>query len=146
MSISQTTVVGEIVTPDNLPAAIEFVSFTLTLPDYEDGVLVSPKEIFAAVGPNGEFTVNLWPNDKGLLGTSRYVIHYRLDNGAKIPSQGNIFVPHSPTPLSIEDLILPTALSIKPYVAKIVSEAQFESLLRYDDNTIYLIKKDSVDA
>ncbi|MFC3628190.1 hypothetical protein ACFOM8_01885 [Paracoccus angustae] len=143
MPISQTTITGSVKTPDDQDAAITGVKFTLSGSDYEAGEIIAKKVVEADVTTaTGDFTVTLWPNDKGIEGTTKYTMAFTFDDGSSVTSLKDIYVRHSDTPKSIEEIAADNKLAgaIKGFTVQIITAAQYAALNPKAPNTAYLIK------
>lgn len=141
MPISQTTITGSVKTPANADAAITGVTFKLTGSDYEAGEIIAANTVSGSVVTgSGDFTVTLWPNDRGMVGTTQYSMAFTFADGSSVPGLTNIYVRHSDTPKTIEDVAFETlAGSIKTPGIVITTAADFDSLTK-NPNTLYLIR------
>lgn len=97
MALTKTLVSGTITLPDDSVIGGSAVQFTLTSWD-TDTQVVAPQPVQATLGATGDFTVALWPNDRGLRGT-QYVVHLLTSSGGLpvVQSLGTLVVPNTPT-------------------------------------------------
>lgn len=141
MPISQTTITGSVKTPANADAKITGVTFKLSGSDYEGGEIIAANTVVGSVVTEaGDFFVTLWPNDRGLLGTTQYSMTFSFSDGSTIPGLTSIYVRHSDTPKTIEDVAFETmAYSIKAVSIMVVTAANFQVITK-QPNTLYLIR------
>lgn len=141
MPISQTTITGSVKTPANADAAITGVSFKLSGSDYEAGEIIAANTVAGSVVTGtGDFTVTLWPNDRGMVGTTQYSMTFTFSDGSSVPGLSNIYVRHSDTPKTIEDVAFETlASTIKTVSIVITTAADFPDITK-QPNTLYLIR------
>ena len=141
MPLSQTTITGRIMLPDNEPAIIRSLRFTLTNSDWEDDIWVAKDTVDATLGSEpGRFTVTLWPNDAGDKGNTRYRVAVQLENSASVDTIPLLFVRKSDVPTDIDDLILEQFEIAPGYSTRVLTQAQYEALASYATNTIYLVR------
>lgn len=143
MPISQTTITGSVKTPDNKDAAITGVKFTLSGSDYEAGEIIAKKEVEATVTSGaGDFEVTLWPNDRGIEGTTKYTMAFTFDDGSSVTSLKDVYIRYSDTPKTIEEVAAENKLSsaIKGFSVSILTAAQYAATDPKAPNTAYLIK------
>ena len=143
MPISQTTITGSFKTPDNLDAPITGVTFELSSSDYEAGEIIAKKTVPATVDtPNGDFTVTLWPNDRGVEGNTKYTMRFTFADGSSVTGLKDIVVRHSDTPRTIEDVAAENKLAgaIKGFSVVVLTAAAYAALDPKAPNTAYLIK------
>tara|TARA_Y100001951_G_C11274459_1_gene260909 strand:+ start:982 stop:1416 length:435 start_codon:yes stop_codon:yes gene_type:complete len=143
MPISQTTITGSVKTPDNSDAQITEISFKLTGSDYEAGELIAVNTTFGSVTTAaGDFTVDLWPNDMGMEGNTKYTVTAKFSDGSSIPGLKDIYVKYSDTPKTIEDVAFETkaAGAIKPMALVVLTQAQYDALATKSPTTAYLIR------
>ena len=142
MPISQTTITGSVKTPGNLDAAITGITFTLTKSDYEAGEIIAKNTVNGAViEADGDFSVTLWPNDKGMNGDSKYKMKFTFGDGSTV-DLAEIYVKHSDTPKTIEDVALETKLAgaLKGYTAVVLTQTQYDALATKSPTTAYILK------
>lgn len=143
MAISQTTITGSIKTPDNADAAVTGVKFTLSGSDYEAGEIIAKKVVEADVVPEeGDFSVTLWPNDKGIEGNTKYTMAFAFADGSSVTSLKDVYIRYSATPKTIEEIAAENKLSgaIKGFTVIILTAAAYAALDPKAPNTAYLIK------
>ena len=143
MPISQTTITGSVKTPDNSDAQITAVSFALSGSDYEAGEIIAKNSVSAAVTPEaGDFTVTLWPNDRGINGDTTYEMKFSFSDGSSVTGLRNIYVKHSDTPKTIEDVAFETiaAGKVKPMALVVLTQSQYDAMAQKAENTAYLIR------
>lgn len=143
MPISQTTITGSIKTPKNTDAAVTHVKFTLSGSDYEAGEIIAKQSVEAEVDTaQGDFTVTLWPNDRGIEGTTKYTMAFTFSDGSSVTSLKDIYVRYSPTPRTIEDIAAENKLAgaIKGFNLSVLTAAAYAALDPKAPNTAYLIK------
>lgn len=144
MPISQTTITGSVKTPDNQDAAITGVKFTLSGSDYEAGEIIAKKVVEANVTPeDGDFTVTLWPNDRGIEGTTKYTMAFTFADGSSVTSLKDVYIRHSDTPRTIEDIAAENKLAgaLKGFDVRFVTAAEYAALDPKAKNTAYALKK-----
>lgn len=143
MPISQTTITGSVKTPDNQDAAITGVKFTLSGSDYEAGEIIAKKVVEATVTPeDGDFSVTLWPNDRGIEGNTKYQMAFTFSDGSSVTTLKDIYVKYSATPQTIEDIAAENKLmgAIKGFSITVLTAAAYAALDPKAPNTAYLIK------
>lgn len=143
MSISQTTITGSIKTPANTDVKVNGVIFTLSAADFENGEVIAVGRVESTCDvENGDFHVTLWPNDRGLIGNTVYSVAFKLSDGSSVNGIGNIYVRHSDTPVTLEDVVAETkiAAGIQPYALRVMQREQFDSLEAPEPRAVYLIK------
>lgn len=143
MPISQTTITGSVKTPANTDAQITGVIFKLSGSDYEAGEVIAANSVPATVTTAaGDFTVTLWPNDKGIFGNTRYSVVSTFSDGSTLPGLKDIYVTYSPTSKTIEDVVFETIAAgpVKPNTLKVLTQAQYEATSPKLATTLYLIK------
>lgn len=143
MPISQTTITGSVKTPDNEDAAITGVRFTLSGSDYEAGEIIAKRVVDATVDTaQGDFSVTLWPNDKGIEGTTKYTMAFTFADGSSVTSLKDVYIRHSDTPRTIEDVAAENKLAgaIKGFSVVVLTAAAYAALDPKAPNTAYLIK------
>lgn len=141
MPISQTTITGSIKTPDNADAVITSVTFTLEGSDHEAGELIAANTVYATVTtPTGDFSVTLWPNDRGIKGTTRYTVAFTFTDRSKVTGLNTIYVRHSDTPITIEDVAFDTEAALIKSPRIVVTTAALFPGLEKTVNTLYLIR------
>ena len=143
MAISQTTITGSIKTPDNQDAPVTEVIFTLTGSDYEAGEVIAKRAVPATVDTaQGDFTATVWPNDRGIEGNTKYTVTFKFADGSSVTNLKDIYVRHSPTPRTIEDIAAESKLAgaIKGFSVNILTAAQYAALDPKAPNTAYLIR------
>ena len=143
MPISQTTITGSVKKPDGTDAQITEISFKLTGSDYEAGELIAVNTTYGTVTTaDGDFTISLWPNDKGIEGNTKYQITAKFSDGSSIPGLKDVYIKHSDTPKTIEDLAFETkaAGAVKPMALVVMTQAEYDALATKSPTTAYLIK------
>lgn len=140
MPLSQTTVVGRIMLPDNTPADITSLRFSLTGSDWEDDIWVARDVVEATLGEEpGSFTITLWPNEAGHRGNTRYRATVQLADGS-VDNLPPLFIRTSELPIDIDDLVIEQSVIAAGYATRVVTQAQYDSLSSYAPNTIYLVR------
>ena len=143
MPISQTTITGSVKTPAGSDAAVTGVTFKLSGSDYEAGEIIAVNTVSASVTTEtGDFTVTLWPNDRGIEGNTKYTMAFTFSDGSSVPGLKDIYVRHSDTPKTIEEIAAENKLSgtIKGFSVSILTAAQYAALNPKAPNTAYLIR------
>lgn len=143
MPISQTTITGSVKTPANADAQITGVTFKLSGSDYEAGEIIAVNTVAGAVvTEDGDFEVTLWPNNRGMTGDTTYSMAFTFSDGSSVPGLKSIYVQHSDTPKSIEDVAFETiaAGKVKPMNLVVMTQAQYAALATKLPNTAYLIR------
>lgn len=143
MAISQTTVTGSFKTPANTDARVLAVIFRLSGSDFENGEGITANSVPAAtVAEDGDFTITVWPNDKGVFGNTRYSVQYVFDDGSVFTALSDVIVRYSPEPWTLEEIAFQMEVSrqIAPTQFRLVTAAQFEALNPPAPNTTYLIR------
>lgn len=140
MALSRQEVRGKITLPTDSPATIQRVTFTLLNSDQEGDEWVAKYSIDANIGANGEFTIEVWPNDKGARGNTRYSVAVTLSGGASVDPIPNIFIREQAEPWDIDDLILEQTTIIAGYTNRVMTRAQYLALTVYEPNTLYLVR------
>lgn len=142
MPISQTTVTGSVKLPSGGDAQLTGISFKLSGSDFEAGELIAVNTTAGTVTTEaGDFTVNLWPNDKGLDGGTTYTVTAQFSDGSTLTNVSKIYVPSSETDLTIEDVSFAAKLlaAFKGYKIAMMTSAQYNSLTTKDPKTVYVI-------
>lgn len=143
MPISQTTITGSVKKPDGTDAQITEISFELNGSDYEAGELIAANTTYGTVTTaDGDFTISLWPNDKGIEGNTKYTIKAKFSDGSSIPGLKDVYIKHSDAPKTIEDLAFETkaAGAVKPMALVVMTQAEYDALATKSPTTAYLIK------
>lgn len=141
MPISQTTITGSVKTPANADAQITSVTFRLEGSDYEAGEIIAANSVSADVTTEtGDFEVTLWPNDRGLKGTTKYTMSFSFNDGSSVPGLTSIYVRHSETPKTIEDVAFETDIGAIRNVAIILTTAAGFEIETKVPNALYLIR------
>lgn len=142
MPISQTTITGSIKTPSGGDAQITEISFKLSGSDFEAGELIAANTTLGTVTTaSGDFTVDLWPNEAGLDGTTTYSVALKFSDGSTVTNMPKIFVPISETHLTIEDLafISKAMGTVKGYSVVVLTPADYAGLAPKAPRTIYIV-------
>lgn len=143
MPISQTTITGSVKTPGNADAAITSVEFKLSKSDFEAGEVIAVNTVIATVVENdGDFSVTLWPNDRGVYGDSTYAMTFKFSDGSEVKNPAQVHVKHSDTPKTLEEVVFETVAAgkLKPYELKVLTQAQYAALNPKLPNVAYLVK------
>lgn len=92
MALTKTTVTGTIVLANE---AVSDASLVFTLTGWDtDTLIVSSEPVTVPLGGDGSFSVELWPNERGLRGTQYNVVLLTTLNGLqKTVLMGNVEVP-----------------------------------------------------
>lgn len=141
MAISQTRVTGSLKRPDGKPARLVGVKFILDSTDHENGETVLSGAIEAAVDTtNGSFSANVWPNDQGANGTSRYSVEYKFSDGEPIRIP-DLYVMHGGSPKTIETIVFESAVAtdIAPRSLHVLTQAEFDALVNLEADSVYLV-------
>lgn len=141
MPISETTITGSFKTPGNTDAQIISATFTLEGSDYEGGENIVVNSVAATVSPEtGDFSVTLWPNDRGMKGNTRYSVAFAFSDRSKFTGLNSIYVRHSDTPITLEDVAFDTEIeAIKSHKIVITTAAAFATLPK-SPFTLYMIR------
>lgn len=142
MSISQTTITGSIRTPGNIDARVRAVVFTLSGSDFENDEIIAVGRVEAECDTeNGDFRAVLWPNDRGLRGTTVYSMAFKFSDGSSVTGINDLYVRHSETPVTIEAMVAQAKIAeaIKPHALKTVLRSQFDPGAQLDPGTVYLV-------
>ncbi|MDF3606348.1 hypothetical protein PE067_09470 [Paracoccus sp. DMF-8] len=143
MPISQTTITGSFKTPVNADAQLTDATFKLSGSDFEGGEGITANTVTAAVvTEDGDFTVTLWPNDRGMTGGTSYAVSFRFSDGSTMTMPKALVVSHSDTPVTLEDVVFENQArgAVKPNALRILTQAQYDALTPKDPNTVYLIR------
>lgn len=140
MPIAQTSIEGRIMLPNNQPAQIQSIVFTLMASDEEGELFIAKHSISATIGEEGNFSITVWPNEAGDKGNTRYSVAVSLGGGASLDPIPNLYVWRSDVPLRFDDLILEQTTIIPGYATRVVTRAQYDALASYAPNTIYLVR------
>lgn len=141
MPISQTTITGSVKKPDGSDAQLVGVKFALKSTDYEAGEVIAKNTVEAVIdSTSGDFTAQVWPNDRGLLGNTKYSVSYEFSDGSQIGSS-DVYIRHSDSPKTIESVAFETVAAgqVAPMNLRVLSQAQFAALSSLDVNTAYLV-------
>lgn len=107
MTISTATISGTLVLPDDTAlSTVDRIEFTLTSFETEDATIL-PEIISADVDENGDFSIDIWPNETGVRGTQYQVnVIVSMNDGQyeRRVSLGNISVPAATT-YDLDDLL-----------------------------------------
>lgn len=140
MALSRQEVQGKITLPTDVPASIQSITFTLLNSDQENDEWVAKYSVSAEIGTNGEFTVELWPNDAGEKGSTKYGVEVRLGGSASVDPIPNLFVRKQDYPWDINDLIIEQSTIVPGYTNRVMTRAQYLALSAYEPNTLYLVR------
>lgn len=143
MPISQTTITGSVKTPDDKDAQITSIEFKLNGSDFEGTEQIAANKVTGTVTTaNGDFEVDLWPNDKGRKGTTTYAVTAKFDDGSSITEPKTVVIRHSDTPRQWSDVTAENELSdlFKGYKGAVVTAAGYAALTPKAPNTIYAVK------
>lgn len=143
MPISQTTITGSFKKPDNGDADLISATFKLSGADYEDGECIAANTVTAAVvAEGGDFSVTLWPNDRGDEGNTHYEVAFRFSDGSVVNNPKTLFVEHSDTPITLQAAVFAAKArgAVSPNSLRILTQAQYDALTPKDPNTVYLIR------
>lgn len=142
MPISQTTIVGSVKRPDDTNAAITGLEFTLSGSDFEGGEwIVANRVTGTVVTAEGDFSITLWPNDRGIIGDTLYSVRLLFSDGSSVSQAQQMRVQYSPVPRTIEELVFEgrAAQNIAPMALRTLTRAEFDALTERAPNTAYLI-------
>lgn len=143
MPISQTTITGSFKTPDDQDAQITAIEFKLNGSDFEGTEQIAANKVTGTVTTaTGDFTVSLWPNDKGRKGTTTYAVTAKFDDGSSITDPKAVYVRHSATTREWADVTAENELSelFKGYKGAVVTAAEYAALNPKAPNTLYAVK------
>lgn len=142
MPISQTTITGSVKRPDDTNAAVIGIEFTLSGSDFEGGEWIVANTVSGTVlTAEGDFSITLWPNDRGVIGDTMYSVALRFSDGSSVSQAQQMRVQYSPVPRTIEELVFEgrAAQNVAPMLLRALSRAEFDALLTREPNTAYLI-------
>lgn len=140
MALSRQEVRGKITLPTDDPATINSITFTLLNSDYEGDEWVAKYSISAVIGTDGEFTIELWPNDVGQKGNTKYGVEVRLGGSASVDPVPNLFVRKQDYTVDMDDLITEQSVIIPGYTNRVMTRAEYTALSVYEPNTLYLVR------
>lgn len=143
MAISQTTITGSFKTPDDKDAQIAAIEFKLNGSDFEGTENIAANKVTGTVTTaTGDFTVDLWPNDRGRKGNTTYSVTVKFDDQSSITDPKTLFVRHSATPREWADVTAENELSelFKGYKGAVVTAAEYAALTTKAPNTLYAVK------
>lgn len=143
MPISQTTITGSFKTPANQDAQLTGITFKLSGSDTEAGETIAANTVTGAVvTPQGDFSVTLWPNDKGMEGSTTYDMNCTFADGSSVTHMKKLFVRYSATQKTLEEVAFETkaAGTVKPYSVVVMTQAAYAALTTKAPNTFYAIK------
>ena len=143
MPISQTTITGSFKTAGGADAALTAATFTLTASDFEAGECITAGTVTAAVvTAAGDFTVSLWPNSVGMIGTSRYRLALTFSDGSRVTWPTELYVKASTTMQTLEGIAFETRAmdAVRPAALVIVTQAQYDAINPKSPNTVYLVR------
>ena len=140
MPIAQTEIRGRVRLPNNTPAQVTSVTFTLSASDEERDIFVAKHTISATIGEEGEFSIVVWPNEAGDRGNTRYRVTVNLAGGASLDPFPLLFVRMSDEPQELDDIVLEQTSLVAGYANRVLSQAQYDALTVYAPNTLYLVR------
>lgn len=136
MAINTQTISGVVTTPGGSPVTSGYVQFKLSSPDGDvAGNESLPKmEEFVAIGVDGSFTVELWPNTRGYNGTIYSVyIQRKTPTGPLHEKQGDIQIGES-GPYDLATLLSANIPPANNTYYRIISQAEYNAAIQAVDD------------
>jgi len=139
MTISKVKVEGTITLPDGQSANIKSITFRLTGSDFENGEYIAKKSIAATHNGEGEFSVDVWPNDAGYFADTKYQVVIELNDGAVVDPVPPLYIRKERPIHDFDLLVIEQENLVTGYQNRVISKQLFDSMTNPERNMIYLV-------